>query len=453
MDFGIKAFLSALLFVSPIFCADLQEKKVSPIDFRVYDMPTQHSNGVLALIMSGIQGDEPGAYNATNILLQYYTIKKGSVRVVPSLSPHSMFFNNRGVFGDLNRKFATLHSNDPEYSVIQKIKAEILKPDVSAIFHMHDGSGFYREEYVDEMFGPRRWGNCSIIDQDFINVEPFGNLHDIIDKVVQHTNKGLLKPFHKYHIRNTHTAIKDLAMQKSLTYFAITNNKPAFAHEASKTLPLREKTYYHLLGIEGFLNALGIEFERHFELNPQNVAKLINDTSITMSIQSRIQIPIFGLKSPLNYFPMPLNAKRNLQDIPLDSKSYILGLAHTSNNTLIDIKYGNRTMGRLKPLYLDFDTSLLSVQMLLDNEEREVAIGSMVRTKESFFIKSKEGYRANVIGFVKAGDTSNKPQEFDTLVQKGKMQKRFSIDNAEKMYRVEFYKGEAFAGMIVVEFE
>lgn len=452
MNFGVGAFLLAFLFVCVVFGVEA-DSKVSPIDFKVYDMPTRNPNGAFALIMSGIQGDEPGAYNATNILLQYYTIKKGSVRVVPSLSPHSMFFNNRGVFGDLNRKFATLSSKDPEYGVIQKIKAEILKPEVSAIFHMHDGSGFYREEYVNEMFGPRRWGNCSIIDQNSINVEHFGNLHDIIDKVVKHTNKGLLKPFHQYRIRNTHTALKDTEMQKSLTYFAITNNKPAFAHEASKTLPLREKTYYHLLGIEGFLHALGIEFERHFELNPQAVAKLINDTSITLHIQSSIQIPIFGLKSPLNYFPMPLSAKRDLQGIKLDSKSYILGLAHTSNSTLIDIKYGNRTMGRLKPLYLDFDDSLSSVKMLLDNEEREVAIGSIVRTKESFYIKSKEGYRANVIGFVKPGDTSNKPQEFDTLVQKSKIQKRFSVDSAEKMYRVEFYKGELFAGMIIVEFE
>ena len=138
MSFGVRTFLLAFLFVSLAFCAKVEDKKVSPIDFKVYDMPTQNPNGAFALIMSGIQGDEPGAYNATNILLQYYAIKKGNVRVVPSLSPHSMFFNNRGVFGDLNRKFATLSVNDPEYGVIQKIKAEILKPEVSAIFHMHD---------------------------------------------------------------------------------------------------------------------------------------------------------------------------------------------------------------------------------------------------------------------------------------------------------------------------
>ena len=157
-----------------ILCSAVWGAKIAPIDFKVYDMPTQDSQGPSVLIMSGIQGDEPGAYNATNLLLQYYTIKKGNVRVIPVLSPHSMFYNNRGVYGDLNRKFAALSEQDPEYHTIQKIKEQILRPDVQAIFHMHDGSGFYREKHISEMLSPKRWGNCSIIDQDSIDVSPYG---------------------------------------------------------------------------------------------------------------------------------------------------------------------------------------------------------------------------------------------------------------------------------------
>ena len=57
-----------------------------------------------------------------------------------------------------------------------------------------------------------------------------------------------------------------------------------------------------------------------------------------------------------------------------------------------------------------------------------------------------------MIGFVKPGDTSPKPQEFDTLIQKNSMLKRFAVDRANRMYRVEFYKGKAFAGMILIDF-
>ncbi|MGI0406785.1 M99 family carboxypeptidase catalytic domain-containing protein [Helicobacter himalayensis] len=452
----MRIFLLLMLALKFTLCAG-----VMPIDFKVYDMPSEDSQGPNVLIMSGIQGDEPGAYNATNLFLQYYTIKKGSVRVIPSLSPHSMFYNSRGVYGDLNRKFADLDSNDPEFEVIQKIKEHILDSKVQAIFHMHDGSGFYRPKYINETFGPKRWGNCSIIDQDSIDVSPFGDLKNIIEVVINHTNSGLLKPFHKYHLRNTETAKKDTQMQKSLTFFAITHNKPAFAHEASKTLPLREKTYYHLLGIEGFLKAVGIEFERHFELTPQVVAKLINDPSITLTIDEILTLPLFSIKSPLNFFPMPLSAKQDLQSVNIESKSKILGLSQAPQSALIDVKYGNRTMVRLNPLYLEFDKSLQNVEFDIDDVRQEVKIGSLVKAKTSFLIhtprdetKSVDSdVRANVIGFVKKGDTSPTPNEFDTLVHKKALFKKFAIDTNARIYRVEFYKNDAFAGMVLVEFE
>ncbi|RAX55116.1 hypothetical protein CCY97_04830 [Helicobacter sp. 10-6591] len=428
---------------------------IAPIDFKVYDMQGAQS-GHNVLIMSGIQGDEPGAYNATNLFLQYYTIKKGSVRVIPVLSPHSMYYNSRGIYGDLNRKFATLSKRDPEFGVIQKIKEQILKAEIQAVFHMHDGSGFYREQYINETFNPKRWGNCSIIDQDSINVEPFGNLKEIVEQIVAHTNTGLLKSFHKYHIHNTHTAIKDKQMQKSLTYFAITNGKPAFAHEASKTLPLRERVYYHLLGIEGFLQAVGVEFERNFDLTPKTIASLINDKNLTLTIDSSITIPLFHLKSPINFFPIPLSAKGDVQNLALESKSYILGLSPEGDfkaDSMVFLKYGNRTMARIKPLYLEFDKSLEHIDIQVDGKRQEVKIGSILKVKDNFYLHNKDGYRANVIGFIKPNDIAKKPQEFDVLVQKKAMLKKFALDINAKLYRVEFYKGNAFSGMILVEFE
>ena len=245
-------------------------------------------------------------------------------------------------------------------------------------------------------------------------------------------------------------------MQKSLTYFAITNGKPAFAHEASKTLPLRERVYYHLLGIEGFLQAVGVEFERNFDLTPKTIASLINDKNLTLTIDSSITIPLFHLKSPINFFPIPLSAKGDVQNLALESKSYILGLSPEGDfkaDSMVFLKYGNRTMARIKPLYLEFDKSLEHIDIQVDGKKQEVKIGSILKVKDNFYLHNKDGYRANVIGFIKPNDIAKKPQEFDVLVQKKAMLKKFALDINAKLYRVEFYKGNAFSGMILVEFE
>ncbi len=69
----------------------------------------------------------------------------------------------------------------------------------------------------------------------------------------------------------------DKEMEKSLTYYAINNGKAAFGNEASKNLPLHERTYYHLLALEKYMNIMGIEFEREFDLNSKSVKDVIDD--------------------------------------------------------------------------------------------------------------------------------------------------------------------------------
>ncbi len=91
--------------------------------------------------------NEPGGFHAANLLATpHYKITQGSVWVVPNLNPHSILANHRGIYGDMNRKFAQLSPKDPEYETIQRIKSIILDSRVGVILHLHDGSGFYRED-------------------------------------------------------------------------------------------------------------------------------------------------------------------------------------------------------------------------------------------------------------------------------------------------------------------
>ncbi len=398
------------------------------------------------LLLAGIQGDEPGGFNATNLFLMHYSVLKGLVEVVPVLNKPSMLRNHRGLYGDMNRKFAALDKNDPEYPTIQEIKSLIAKPNIDAVLHLHDGGGYYRPVYIDAMLNPKRWGNCFIIDQDEVKGAKFPNLLAFANNTIESINAHLLHPIEEYHLKNTRTAQGDTEMQKALTFYAINQKKSAFANEASKELPLASRVFYHLQAIEGLLNQLNIPFKRNFELNPSSVHALINDKSLWAKISSLPKMPLFNLRPRLNHFPLPHNTK--IPQIPIESNAYIVGLV--KNKQEVFLKYGNKLMTRLSPFYIEFDPSLEEVKMQIDNKDQMVKIGSVVEVKESFYIHAMDNIRANVIGFSVSNE--NKPNEAGYTIRFKDFQKRFSLDKQERIYRIEFYKNNAFSGMILVKF-
>ncbi|WP_208354972.1 DL-carboxypeptidase Csd4 [Helicobacter pylori] len=398
------------------------------------------------LLLAGIQGDEPGGFNATNLFLMHYSVLKGLVEVVPVLNKPSMLRNHRGLYGDMNRKFAALDKNDPEYPTIQEIKSLIAKPSVDAVLHLHDGGGYYRPVYVDATLNPKRWGNCFIIDQDEVKGAKFPNLLAFANNTIENINAHLLHPIEKYHLKNTRTVQGDTEMQKALTFYAINQKKSAFANEASKELPLASRVFYHLQAIEGLLNQLNIPFKRDFELNPNSVHALINDKSLWAKISSLPKMPLFNLRPKLNHFPLPHNTK--IPQIPIESNAYIVGLV--KNKQEVFLKYGNKLMTRLSPFYIEFDPSLEEVKMQIDNKDQMVKIGSVVEVKESFYIHAMDNIRANVIGFSVSNES--KPNEAGYTIRFKDFQKRFSLDKQERIYRIEFYKNNAFSGMILVKF-
>jgi predicted deacylase len=118
------------------------------LDFTLHKLESGQPGATL-LVVGGIQGDEPGGFNAASLLVTNYKIRKGSVWVVPNLNFISIIKRTRGVHGDLNRKFASIKHTDPELDTIEKIKAIILNDQVDVILNLHDGSGFYRPYYID----------------------------------------------------------------------------------------------------------------------------------------------------------------------------------------------------------------------------------------------------------------------------------------------------------------
>ena len=272
------------------------------LNFELIKMGQQDDNTLL--IVGGIQGDEPGGFMAASLIATHYEITKGSVWVVPNLNFYSIITRTRGPHGDMNRKFAALDKDDPDYEDVQRIKSYITAPEVKLVLNLHDGSGYYRHTVIDSMHAPYRWGQSSIIDQSTLDIEKYGNLEEIADRICKKVNAGLIRDEDIYHIHNTRTKMGDKEMEKTLTYFAINNGKAAFGNEASKELPVHERSYYHLLALEEYMNVMGIEFKRKFDLEPLALKNVIdNDIYITF-YDDKIKLPLSEVRRYLKYFPI-----------------------------------------------------------------------------------------------------------------------------------------------------
>ncbi|CAK7019885.1 MAG: hypothetical protein DELT_02373 [Desulfovibrio sp.] len=412
------------------------------LDFSFHRLGT--GEGPALLVVGGIQGDEPGGFSAASLLVTKYTITSGQVWVVPNLNFPSIVKRNRGTFGDMNRKFAHVDPKDPDYAAVKKIQDIIRAPEVGVILNLHDGSGFYRPTNEGPLHNPKRWGQCVIIDQENVDSRTFGDLAGMGRTAIADVNKLLLKHEHRYHLRNTETRKGDKEMEKTLSYFAVRNGKPAFGIEASKSFTTEYRAYYHILVLESFMRQMGIEFERSFALSPEGVKTAINsDVGISL-YDNRLFLALDNVRPNLTYVPMKKNAP-----VDLTCSTPILALLQEKGASSWRVAYGNRTLTRLKPEYMEFDESLSDVEMMVGDEARSVPIGGTVLVSDSFLVKSMAGYRVNAIG---ARKEKKDGSECDVTLRKKDFLPRYSVDKDATTFRVEIYKGKSFAGMILVRF-
>ncbi|WP_333804458.1 M99 family carboxypeptidase catalytic domain-containing protein [Sulfurospirillum sp.] len=398
--------------------------------------------GSTLLIVGGIHGDEPGGYFAPMLLARYYKIESGNLWVVPNLNFDSIVKNSRGVNGDMNRKFAKIETKDKDFDTVAEVKKLILNPKVDLTLNLHDGQGFYRDKQIDKNFNPRAWGQATIIDQQQIPNAKYGNLGEIATKVNQETNVGLIEDVHEFNVKNTNTKSQDKAMQQSLTYFSITNNKPAFAIETSKNITdLSQKVFYQLKTIEKFMNVMNIKYSRSFELSQENIKKLLTDDGMLEIPPTKITMDLSTLKTHIKFFPMSKDK-----------------LVYSSNNPLVavikdkddyKIMNGNTVVSTLKPDYIEFEHSLNDVSFIIDGKKTTAKIGSLMSAKNSFQVDPINGYRINIIGFSKPGVVS----EGGIRVEPKDFIKSYAIDKDETTYMVHFYKDKKFCGMVNIKFE
>jgi hypothetical protein len=432
------------IIISILFIQNLNAANTFDFDF----IKKGQQNDNTLLIVGGIQGDEPGAFMAASLIATHYKVTKGSVWVVPNLNFYSIIKRSRGPHGDMNRKFAHLSPNDPDYDIIQRIKLYISDPSVRLILNLHDGSGFYRKKHTNYTFSPYRWGQSTIIDQTKINVEKYGNLFEISQQVCDAVNKNLIRKRDVYNVKNTKTKLGDKEMEKTLTYYAINKGKAAFGNEASKVLPLHERVYYHLLAIEEYMNIMGIEYERKFELSPRLVRNVIdNDIYITF-YDDKIKLPLSKVRDMIRFFPISENGS-----VEFKPSSPIMTVVKKGKDYVIH--YGNRRLAKLRPDYTNISDIQKNITFKVDGKDKIVRFGDILHANNEFMINPIKNMRVNIIGYV------NKKQrnEAGLKVKKEEIRKRYSIDREGKTFRIEFYKQDKskkkdkFAGMILLRFD
>ena len=229
-------------------------------------------------------------------------------------------------------------------------------------------------------------------------------------------------------------------MQLSLTYYAITHNKPAFAIETSKNMrKISDKVFYQLRAIEAFMSIMGIEFKRKFEFTKKGVQDVVNRFG-TLQINDNIKFNISNLKPILRYIPMRENnnsfkLSHPLADIVKRKTHYEVFIGHIRAVSLFEQKF-------------EMDCSLKQFDVLVDGVMTQQKVASTITVDNNFSISLPDDYRVNVIGFT---DKERKNEKDITIAYKDMVQ-RFAIDKQKRRFRVEIYHGKNFCGMLIVNF-
>ncbi len=410
------------------------------LEFSLYRNDGSEPGNTL-LVVGGIQGDEPGGFNAASLLVTHYRFTRGSVWVVPNLNFESIVKRSRGVYGDMNRKFPAVPPSDPDFERVEKIKRIITDQEVDFVFNLHDGSGFYRERHVDRLRNPHRWGQSIIIDQESIVPTRFGELGETARQVAARVNERLVDLDHSYRVKNTRTREGNREMAKTLTYYAINNGKPAVGVEASKSLPTHLRAFYHLQVLEAYMRRFGIKFERSFELTPQSVKRSIDDNIRVSFYGNRVSLDMADARKKLGYVPLKKDA-----EIDYEASSPLVAILRQGSR--YRVSYGNRRITELHPQFFEYDASRHFIAVYVDGERKAVGFGRIVEANEAFVVEAQEGYRVNVIGWRQPGVRNESGIE----IRRKEIGRRFSVDNAGTTFRVEVYKDDKFTGMVLVRF-
>jgi hypothetical protein len=236
--------------------------------------------GKTLLIIGGIQGNEPGGYLAADLYVDM-SLRKGNLIVVPRANFHSILRNQRGVNGDMNRKFADFSEKDSDNKIVNVLRELIAESDY--LLNLHDGSGFYSEKWESDIRNPKRYGQSIIADCDTYYTKKKNILYlgDLARKVCKTVNAQIKNKDYHFRFNDHRTSKPDTVhaeQRKSATYYALTHHEiPAFGIETSKSIPSNKlRVKFQTMIINAFMKEFNIIPEHpRIYLDPPTLKYLI----------------------------------------------------------------------------------------------------------------------------------------------------------------------------------
>jgi hypothetical protein len=123
---------------------------------------------------------------------------------------------------------------------------------------------------------------------------------------------------------------------------------------------------------------------------------------------------------------------------------------YTRANGVYSVFIGNKKIVTLKPQYFEIsDNCPDRIELEVDKKRISVSKATDIFVNDDFRVIKQNGIRVNVIGFTSNGISD----ESGIDIHKSSLNKKFSVDNENKTYRVEFYKGDEFCSMSMVHFK
>ncbi|MBN2280141.1 MAG: hypothetical protein JXQ65_06150 [Candidatus Marinimicrobia bacterium] len=456
----MKRFLIYLVLVFSVTHAE-EIKRPSTVH-KVYFKDTQNelnvyhlygrNDGKTIFILGGIQGDEPGGFLSAD-LYPNIVLEQGNLIIIPRANFHSIIKNNRGIDGDLNRKFKTKESTDVEGQIVEIIKKYMELSDV--FLNLHDGWGFYSDTYIGPGRNPNRFGQSIIADASkYFNGKDTLYLEMVARKVLEKINTKIKNEYHKLHFMNTKTFEQGTEyeeMRTSASYYALTEfGIYAFGIESSKNLEtIEEKILYHNYAINEFMDYFGVVPE-----HPSIMTKLPSLRYLMVEINGKRQIlgnndTLYIEKNePFQILEIIANVERGLS---CDVVSW--GTNHDINKSIILrkndkvlIRKDSDVIGKIEvvvrePLE-DLFAFLFEVngkrKVVLANDSLQVNRGDKL---EIFDILTRNGhseyYKVNIKGFVPPDHGSNPGEDRGHIVDTQNFDwKSYSVNGEGKIYPV-----------------
>lgn len=415
-------------------------------------------DGNTAFILGGIQGDEPGGFMSAD-LYPNLVLERGNLIVIPRANFESIIHNNRGVNGDMNRRFDNDAPRDIDDRIVEIIKGLMGEADI--FLNLHDGWGYFRPTRVDDWHNPHRFGQSVIADASYF-VARGDTLHlaDMATRVIRNMNRKITTPEYQYHFMNTKTLDPNTdfpEMRLSATCFALTEfGIPAFGIETSKNLPsLEMKIRFHNYAINEFLKLMDIEPEHpailyeppkliYLMLSVNNGPMQIVHPGQTINVNAGDLVAVQHIES--NY---QRGLSCDIQD--LGTENDLQEPIRVTTSTNIVVRKDHSVIGKI-PLAVDqVQYSLMTYifevngqrRAILDQQQLEVRRGDKIKIIDVLFDGSRSSdFVVNLKGYVPPTDY-NTGEDRNYLIDTSQLHwNKYSLHGEGKVYPIVVYKGD-----------